>query len=258
MKTLISSTAIAMLIASGAIAQTETTTETDTDAEMTETEDGETVQEIEPVEPEGEAAAEGELTVEDEEMSDTDAMTDDGAMAEEETMTDDGAMAEEDTTMTDDGAMVEEDSTMTDDGAMTDDGTMMDDDGMATGGTVADDGAMMDDGTMTDEAGMISPMEGYAEMSSEGATVEQIQGAAVYGGDMNELGNINDFVVTAEGQITDVIIDVGGFLGIGEKPVALAFDTVTLMQQVDGEDIRVFVQETEEQLEAMEEYEGDM
>lgn len=38
------------------------------------------------------------------------------------------------------------------------------------------------------------------------------------------IGDLNDFVVDKDGKITAVVIGVGGFLGLGEKNVAVDFD----------------------------------
>jgi sporulation protein YlmC with PRC-barrel domain len=39
-----------------------------------------------------------------------------------------------------------------------------------------------------------------------------------------ELGDVNDLVFGDKGQVTAAVIGVGGFLGIGEKNVAIAYD----------------------------------
>jgi sporulation protein YlmC with PRC-barrel domain len=46
-------------------------------------------------------------------------------------------------------------------------------------------------------------------------------GARVYGANDENIGEINDVLMDAKGQVAGVIIGVGGFLGIGEKDVAL-------------------------------------
>ncbi|MCW5721429.1 MAG: PRC-barrel domain-containing protein [Devosia sp.] len=46
------------------------------------------------------------------------------------------------------------------------------------------------------------------------------------GEDAEEIGTINDIVFSADGQITAVVIGVGGFLGIGEKSVAVDFHSL--------------------------------
>jgi hypothetical protein len=63
---------------------------------------------------------------------------------------------------------------------------------------------------------------------------------------------VSDLVVTEDGRVEAVVVGVGGFLGIGEKRVALAWDSVRLTEQ-DGR--RVFlVSATRDQLEGMPEF----
>ncbi len=54
-----------------------------------------------------------------------------------------------------------------------------------------------------------------AELSSE-----QLIGTRVYGPGLEDVGEISDVLLTQDGQVTAYIVDVGGFLGLGEKPVA--------------------------------------
>jgi sporulation protein YlmC with PRC-barrel domain len=51
-----------------------------------------------------------------------------------------------------------------------------------------------------------------------GVTVQNPQG--------DKLGDVNDLVVADNGPVQAVVIGVGGFLGIGEKSVAVAFDRI--------------------------------
>jgi hypothetical protein len=61
--------------------------------------------------------------------------------------------------------------------------------------------------------------------------------------------------MNADGQVQEAIIDVGGFLGLGEKPVIVPFNELTLMQRADGGELRAYIASTEDQLEAMPAYE---
>jgi sporulation protein YlmC with PRC-barrel domain len=79
-----------------------------------------------------------------------------------------------------------------------------------------------------------------------------IMGQPVYdgpAGDANNLGNINDLVLDANGDVQAVVIGVGGFLGIGEKQVAVPFSA---LQHVVAEDQteRFVISTTVEQLTA--------
>lgn len=52
--------------------------------------------------------------------------------------------------------------------------------------------------------------------------------------DAEHIGNITDIVFSADGQITAVVIGVGGFLGIGEKAVAVDFHSLDFTLAADN------------------------
>jgi len=54
-----------------------------------------------------------------------------------------------------------------------------------------------------------------------------------------KLGSISDVVLERDGTVIAAVIDVGGFLGIGAKPVAVSFDSLTATPTEDGEKIVV-------------------
>ncbi len=71
-------------------------------------------------------------------------------------------------------------------------------------------------------------------------------GAAVYGLDDEKIGDINDLMIAGDGTIEAVLIGVGGFLGLGEKDVAVPLDALDIAT-VDGE-TRITVPATERDL----------
>jgi len=56
--------------------------------------------------------------------------------------------------------------------------------------------------------------------------------ATVYDAEDNKVGTISH--VHGTGAATDVVIDVGGFLGLGSKPVLVGIDQITLMRDEAG------------------------
>jgi sporulation protein YlmC with PRC-barrel domain len=59
-----------------------------------------------------------------------------------------------------------------------------------------------------------------------GATVTNFYKQNVYDPSDNKIGDVDDVLIDKEGRITAVIIGVGGFLGMGEKDVAVPFSSV--------------------------------
>lgn len=59
-------------------------------------------------------------------------------------------------------------------------------------------------------------------------------GAAVHSASGDVLGDVNDLVFTPAGQISTVVLGVGGVLGMGEKNVAVPFSTLSFKTGADG------------------------
>ncbi|SEL38351.1 PRC-barrel domain-containing protein [Roseovarius nanhaiticus] len=59
-----------------------------------------------------------------------------------------------------------------------------------------------------------------------------VDGANVYGPDDNHIGDVSHFHGT--GQHAQAIVDVGGFLGLGAKPVSLPVSSLNFMRDENG------------------------
>ncbi|WP_425093472.1 PRC-barrel domain-containing protein [Tropicimonas sp. S265A] len=81
-------------------------------------------------------------------------------------------------------------------------------------------------------------------------TTEDLTGARVYDASGEWIGEIDQLNVNTDGTITHAIVDVGGFLGLGEKPVQLPMDQLNITRH-DGDELRVSVPMTEEELEGL-------
>lgn len=98
--------------------------------------------------------------------------------------------------------------------------------------------------------------DGYGVASMEDLTTEDLTGARLYGTKDEDIGEINSLIVDDSGQITRAILDIGGFLGLGEHQISVTLDELSILREADGTDFRVFIDATKEQLEAQPEYEG--
>jgi len=141
-----------------------------------------------------------------------------------------------------------------------------------------EDSEMYDEAAVRDEGFMSSNEMGYAAVGERPmvdgerpsmmdrtamtkvlateVTADQLEGLRVYGINDEWVGDVGELVINGEGQIEQVIVDVGGFLGMGEKEVALAFDEIQFMRTDGMNDLSAYVDMTEEQLESMEEWQG--
>ena len=58
------------------------------------------------------------------------------------------------------------------------------------------------------------------------AMSSDLVGAAVYAANGERVGDVNDLLIDTTGRISGVVIGVGGFLGMGEKNVAVDYASV--------------------------------
>ncbi|MEZ5925727.1 MAG: PRC-barrel domain-containing protein [Hyphomicrobiaceae bacterium] len=77
-------------------------------------------------------------------------------------------------------------------------------------------------------------------------------GRAVYNTEGQNVGDVNDIVLSSSGEVSSIVIGVGGFLGLGEKNVALPFEALRV-SSVDGSD-RITIDSTKEALEKAPEF----
>lgn len=86
------------------------------------------------------------------------------------------------------------------------------------------------------------------ELNTAEIRSEDLVGTTVYGANEENIGEIGDVVLQGD-KVDAVIIDVGGFLGMGEKEVAVGMDKLTFMADEDG-DRYLYTTFTKEQLDA--------
>jgi ribosomal 30S subunit maturation factor RimM len=82
-------------------------------------------------------------------------------------------------------------------------------------------------------------------------TPSVLEGATVYGADDHKVGKVDH--VHGVGAATTAIIDVGGFLGVGAKPVAVPLSDLDFMRDEDG-DVHAVTSWTKDQLKEMPEH----
>ncbi|WP_075996925.1 PRC-barrel domain-containing protein [Salaquimonas pukyongi] len=95
--------------------------------------------------------------------------------------------------------------------------------------------------------------ENFEAVEISEVSAEELIGAPVYGEGDAHVGEIADVILTDDAKVKEVVADVGGFLGLGEKRVAIDPQNVDFMKHSDG-DLAVFTTFTKAELEAEEEY----
>ncbi|WP_406735600.1 PRC-barrel domain-containing protein [Thioclava sp. GXIMD4215] len=85
-------------------------------------------------------------------------------------------------------------------------------------------------------------------------TAQDLNGQPVYGPNDETIGKVSDVVTDAGQGVTKVIVNVGGFLGLGAKSVALTPDQMEVTKGEKG--LSIHVAATQDELEQMPEYTG--
>lgn len=79
-------------------------------------------------------------------------------------------------------------------------------------------------------------------------------GQSVYNSNNKSIGDVNDLIMKKDGGIVAAIIGVGGFLGIGEKNVAVPIEKITVAQNTQDGSVKLTTSETAESLKAAPEF----
>lgn len=93
--------------------------------------------------------------------------------------------------------------------------------------------------------------DGYMPVAMADITSEALTNANVYDATDRDIGDVSNIILAPDGKVEGVIIDVGGFLGMGEKPVKVNMKDLQVLRSDNGDDLRVFVTMTKEDLEAL-------
>jgi sporulation protein YlmC with PRC-barrel domain len=88
--------------------------------------------------------------------------------------------------------------------------------------------------TTTDQAQTTTqPAAGSSSLTVSGlepgnvVMASSLIGSTVYSAANENVGDVNDIIIGKDGKVQAVIIGVGGFLGLGEKDVAVPMDRIT-------------------------------
>ncbi len=93
--------------------------------------------------------------------------------------------------------------------------------------------------------------DNYAMLETEERTVERLMGADVFDNAGNKVGSVKDVIIGGQDDVLSLLVDVGGFLGMGAHTVNLPIDDARIGWSQDNDDVRVQVAMTRSQLEAM-------
>jgi sporulation protein YlmC with PRC-barrel domain len=80
----------------------------------------------------------------------------------------------------------------------------------------------------------------------------QLVGSKVYNNANENIGSIEDIVLKPDGSLDEVVLSVGGFLGIGDKYVSVPFTALKVSR--DGSSLKVMTDGTKDSLKALPDY----
>ena len=96
--------------------------------------------------------------------------------------------------------------------------------------------------------------EGYSRIEARDVSTEMLIGESVYDTQDNDVGTIDDMLLDEDGAVSHIIIDFGGFLGIGSSQASIGFDELTILTTEGYSDVRVYVDATKAQIQELPRY----
>lgn len=96
--------------------------------------------------------------------------------------------------------------------------------------------------------------EGYQAADLAELTADKLTGARVYGPNDEDIGEVNRLVLNNNSQVQLVVLDIGGFLGVGEREIAVTPEEINIVRNSQGDDLRVYVDANKDALMAQPEY----
>ena len=95
---------------------------------------------------------------------------------------------------------------------------------------------------------------GYSQIEARDVSTEMLIGKSVYDTQDNDVGSIDDMLLDEDGAVSHIIIDFGGFLGIGSSQASIGFDELTILTTEGYSDVRVYVDATKAQIQDLPRY----
>lgn len=92
------------------------------------------------------------------------------------------------------------------------------------------------------------------EQASDQIAASTYMGQTVYNAGDESIGEINDLIIKKDGAVEAAVIGVGGFLGLGEKNVAVPFDRIAIAEQPNTDALKLTTTETADTLKAAPEF----
>lgn len=104
-----------------------------------------------------------------------------------------------------------------------------------------------------DKADTVTSPDGLIRLQDENTFLaSDLTGATVYSPKDEAIGDVNDVIVSRDGKVDGIVVGVGGFLGIGEKDVAIEMSKIKMAETENG--IKLVLDTTKDELAAAPEF----
>jgi sporulation protein YlmC with PRC-barrel domain len=88
--------------------------------------------------------------------------------------------------------------------------------------------------------------------TSDEFRTSKLVGTKVYNNANENIGSIEDIILKSDGSMDEVVLSVGGFLGMGDKYVAVPFSSLKLTR--NGSSLKIVTDGTKDSLKAQPDY----
>jgi len=107
-----------------------------------------------------------------------------------------------------------------------------------------DQSGMKNQGQMDDmqNKGNMAGMQNKGYMNAppaKGLHASDLIGTDIKSNGDEKIGSVSDLIIDQDGQVVAVVVGVGGFLGMGEKNVAIPWDDVTKSGTAEEQELRI-------------------
>jgi len=124
-----------------------------------------------------------------------------------------------------------------------------------TAGAPSTDNAAAPAGEASTDTAAATSGSYLTEQSETQISANDYIGKAVHNAENESIGDVNDLILEDQGGIVAAVVGVGGFLGIGEKDVAVPMDKITMARDAENNnEVRLTTTETAESLQAAPEF----
>lgn len=114
-------------------------------------------------------------------------------------------------------------------------------------------GAVDENGMATSSGGSGTTLLGTPIKNQDGSiNASQLVGLNIQDAQGDTIGEVGEVVIDSGGKLNGVLVDVGGFLGMGTHHVLLNWNDIQLSGQ--GDDVKAVINTTKENLKALPEY----